>query len=182
MPRKKTFQLFREAQKVGSYGELPMLPEEYQIQLRLSRNSCHQPFYALFAPDTMLLLMSGGGSVEFRGSTVRDYQLQPGDCVYVPAGTAHRLRHSEESVVLRYVPQAPIVEGVAWHCPACERELWRKTWCTSTTITQQGYLAAAQTFNETMTLRACPACKCLHPVVDCTSFHWEEVACQALGR
>ena len=35
MPRKKTFQVLREAAKVGAYDEMPMLPEDIQVQVHL---------------------------------------------------------------------------------------------------------------------------------------------------
>ena len=35
--RKKTFQLWREAAKLGAYAEMPMLPDDKQVQVHLSR-------------------------------------------------------------------------------------------------------------------------------------------------
>jgi hypothetical protein len=178
MPRKKTFQTFREAQKLGAYAEMPMLPEETQLQVRLSRNDRAQPFYALFAKDTLLLLMSGAGSIEFRGAPIRAFGLEPGDCVYVPAGTAHRLVHAEESVVLRYVPQSPLVEGIAWYCETCARELHREVWSTGERLSQEAYVEASTRFNADARRRTCAGCAAIHPPVELGGFGWEEAAGQ----
>ena len=35
--RKKTFQVWREAVKVGAYDEMPMLPDDKQVQVHLSK-------------------------------------------------------------------------------------------------------------------------------------------------
>jgi mannose-6-phosphate isomerase-like protein (cupin superfamily) len=176
MPRKKTFQTFREAQKLGAFAEMPMLPSEIQVQVQLSRNDRPQPFFALYAQDTLLLLMSGEGSVEFRGTSVHSFPLAPGDCVYVPAGAAHRLVHKEESVVLRFVPQSPLVEGVAWYCGSCGRELYREVWNTADRLSQDAYGAACARFSASEERRLCPSCKHLHPPVDAAPFHWDAVA------
>jgi len=178
MPRKRTFQTFREAQKVGPFAEMPMLPDEFQLQVKLSRNDRAQPFYSLFAKDTMLVVMSGGGQIEFRGGSARHFDLEPGDCIYVPAGTAHRLVHDTESAVLRYVPQSPLLEGAAWYCRGCGHELHREVWNTAETLSQEGYAAACTAFNSGENRRTCAACGSVHPPVDAAPFRWEEVAAQ----
>mgnify|MGYP001549739477 CR=1 FL=1 len=57
MPRKKTFQVLREAAKVGAYDDMPMLPEDIQVQVHLSRNDKPQPFHQICDKDTQLFLM-----------------------------------------------------------------------------------------------------------------------------
>ena len=178
MPRKKTFQTFREAQKLGPYAEVPMLPDDIQIQVQLSRNDRPQPFFTLYQRDTMLLLMSGEGRVAFHGLSVRDFALKPGDCVYVPAGAPHRLLHGSESVVLRYVPQSPFVEGVAWYCEGCGAELHREVWSTADRLSQDAYGAACAGFNGSEAQRTCGACRRVHPTIDAAPYRWDEVAAQ----
>jgi len=181
MARKRTFHTFREAQKLGAFAEMPMLPEEIQVQLRLSRNLGSQPFHALFARDTLLLLLSGSGTLELRGSSVREFRLDPGDCVYVPAGTAHRLCHPDESVMLRYVPQAPGVEGAAWYCKECGIEVHRETWRTTDGSAHEGYLASCARFNADAARRTCGRCGAAHPPVEVDGFRWAELAAQCRG-
>lgn len=178
MPRKRTFQTFREARKLGPFAEMPMLPDEFQLQVRLSRNDRAQPFHSIFDKDTMLVLMSGGGRIEFRGIATRSFELEPGDCIYVPAGTAHRLVHARESAVFRYVPQSPLLEGVAWYCRACAHELHREVWSSADTLPQDGYIAATNGFNAGEPLRTCTKCGAIHPPVDTAPFRWDEVARQ----
>ena len=179
MPRKRTFHTFREAQKLGPYAEMPMLPEDIQVQVRLSRNDRDQPFFALFAKDTMLLSMSGAGKVAFRGTSIHDFSLEPGDCIYVPAGTPHRLLHEKESVVLRYVPQSPLVEGVAWFCEGCDKELYRQIWNTAECVSAQAHMGACIKFNADETLRTCKHCAQSHLPINLASFKWDEVAQQS---
>ena len=57
--RKKTFQTLREAAKLGAYAEKPMLPDDKQVQVHLSRNDRPQPFYLICGKDSLLALMSG---------------------------------------------------------------------------------------------------------------------------
>jgi len=176
MPRKKTFQTFREAQKIGPYAEMPMLPDDIQIQLRLSRNDRAQPFFALFSRDTLLLLMSGGGQLEFREAPMRTFSLEPGDCVYVPAGVPHRLLHNAESVVLRHVPQEPMLEGVAWVCEKCDRELHREIWNTAERLSQEAFAMACAAFNADERSRTCQNCGALYPLIEVSPFGWGEAA------
>ena len=52
--RKKTFQVWREAAKVGAYAEMPMLPDDKQVQVHLSKNDRPQPFYLICGKDCCL--------------------------------------------------------------------------------------------------------------------------------
>jgi 3-hydroxyanthranilate 3,4-dioxygenase len=176
MPRKKTFQTFREARKIGAYAERPMLPDETHIQVHLSRNDRPQPFYLICEKDTMLLAMSGTGRVQFKEASVRDFPLAPGDCVYVPAGAPHRLVPDGESVILRYLPREPGLEGVAWYCEACETALWRHVWDSSGAVAQTQFHTAVETFNGSADHRTCSRCGTLHPTIDPAPFAWPALA------
>jgi 3-hydroxyanthranilate 3,4-dioxygenase len=176
MPRKKTFQVLREAKKLGAYAEMPMLPEDIQVQLHLSRNDRPQPFHSIFGDDTLLLLMSGGAEVEFRAGAVERFALKPGDCVYVPAGTPHRIVPGEESVVLRYVRQPPGLEAMAWFCEACGGELHRETWDAAAMLSQDMYPVAAARFAADAAARTCKSCGAVHPAPDLAPFRWAETA------
>jgi hypothetical protein len=115
--------VLREAAKVGAYDDMPMLPEDIQVQVHLSRNDRPQPFHQICAKDTLLFLLSGGGAVELKGTPVGRFAMKPGDCVYVPAGAPHRIVPDEESVILRYKSQPAGLEGLAWFCAGCGTEL-----------------------------------------------------------
>lgn len=181
MPRKRTFQTAREARTLGAYAELPMLPEDSQIQVRLSHNSGQQPFFSLFSQDTLIFLLSGAGAIEFSDVAVRRFDLTLGDCVYVPAGTSHRLEHAQPSIVLRYVPQPDCAEGVAWRCPRCDIELFRRTWHLAGTLPQHGYLAACQAFNAQDSRRRCLRCQEILPPIDASTWSWGDIAQRAVG-
>ena len=104
MARKKTFQTFREAKKLGPYDERPMLPDDVDPQLHLSRNDRIQPFYLICGKDTLIAQLSGEGRVEFQGTSVNYHPLAPGDFIYVPAGAPHRIVPDTECVNFRYNP------------------------------------------------------------------------------
>ena len=178
MPRKKTFQLWREAAKVGAYDEMPMLPDDIQIQVHLSRNDRPQPFHLICEKDTLLLLMSGGGAVEFKGTSVDRFPMKPGDFVYVPGGAPHRIAPSEESVVLRYKPQQPGLEGVAWYCPHCGAEIYREVWDTAKAVPQDMYQKIGERFAGDAALRTCSGCGTVHPPPDLAGLRWTEAARQ----
>ena len=99
--RKKTFQLWREAAKLGAYDEMPMLPEDKQVQVHLSKNDRAQPFYLICGKDTLLSLMSGAAQVEFRGTAIDRFTLKPASFVYVPAGAPHRIVPTVTSIMMR---------------------------------------------------------------------------------
>jgi mannose-6-phosphate isomerase-like protein (cupin superfamily) len=176
MPRKKTFQVMREAGKVGAYDDMPMLPEDLQVQVHLSRNDRPQPFHQLFANDTLLFLMSGGGLVEMRNSPVERFTLTPGDCVYVPAGVPHRLLPAEESVVLRYKPHPPGIEGVAWYCDNCGAELHRDIWHADRVASQAMFHEMSTRFAADTDRRTCATCGTVLPAPDLVGFRWRDVA------
>ena len=110
--RKKTFQALREGAKVGPYDEMPMLPDDKQVQVHLSKNDRPQPFYLICGKDTLLSLVSGAATVEFKGTAVDHFALTPGSFVYVPAGAPHRIVPAETSVMMRYKQMDAGLEGV----------------------------------------------------------------------
>lgn len=176
MPRKKTFQVLREAAKVGAYDDMPMLPQDIQVQVHLSRNDKPQPFHQICDKDTLLFLLSGGGSVELKGTPVDRFALKPGDCVYVPGGAPHRIVPDEESVMLRYKPQPAGLEGVAWFCTGCGSELHRQVWNSDTTASQAMFDTASRRFAADASLRTCKGCGTVHPAPDVSGFRWTEAA------
>lgn len=178
LPRKKTFMVFREANKLGSYDERPMLPDSVQTQIYLSRNREPQPFYLVCEKDTLIAVFSGTGRVELRQTSVRFFPLEPGDHVYVPAGTPTRLIPETESVIMRYKAREPGLEGVAWYCEPCETELYRYVFDTAQTHAQEGYLAGCRAFNQDEARRRCSACGWAHPVVELDRYRWEALASQ----
>jgi 3-hydroxyanthranilate 3,4-dioxygenase len=176
MARKKTFQVLREGKKLGAYDDMPMLPDDIQVQLHLSRNDKPQPFHLICEKDTLLLVMSGAATVEFKTSTVDRFALKPGDCIYVPAGTPHRIVPSEESVMLRYKPQQPGLEAMAWFCEACDAELYREVWDTATSLSQDMFATIGARFAGDQGLRTCKSCGAVHAAPDFAGFRWEQAA------
>ena len=129
--RKKTFQTWREAAKLGPYDEMPMLPDDKQVQVHFSKNDRPQPFYLICGKDSLLSLMSGAAKVEFKGTAIDHFALTPGSFVYVPAGAPHRIVPAETSVMMRYKQMHAGLEGVAWYCDNCDAETYREVWDTA---------------------------------------------------
>jgi 3-hydroxyanthranilate 3,4-dioxygenase len=174
--RKKTFQLWREAAKVGAYDEMPMLPEDKQVQVHLSRNDRPQPFYLICGKDTLLSLMSGAAKVEFKGTGIDHFALNPGSFVYVPAGAPHRIVPSETSIMMRYKQMQAGLEGVAWYCDNCDAEVYREVWDTAAVVSQAKYEEVSSRFAADALLRQCRQCGSTHPAPDLAGFRWSEVA------
>jgi mannose-6-phosphate isomerase-like protein (cupin superfamily) len=174
--RKKTFQALREAAKVGAYAEKPMLPDDKQVQVHLSRNDRPQPFYLICGKDSLLALMSGAATVEFKGTAIDHFALKPGSFVYVPAGAPHRIVPSESSVTLRYKQMQAGLEGVAWYCDGCDAEVYREVWDTETTVPQAKYEEISSHFAADVSLRTCRQCGEVHPAPDLAGFAWSEMA------
>jgi len=176
MERRRMLHIFKVAKECGPYDELPALPDEFDLQLHLSRNDRPQPFYLICDHDTVLVQMSGEGRVEFKDAPVLYHTLEPGDWVYVPAGTPHRLVPDVESVQVRYKAQKPALEGVAWYCQRCGAELWRDEWELAREFPQEAYLRACQEFNADTARRTCSVCGAEHPSVELSGFRWHEIA------
>ncbi len=176
MERKRMLNVFKQAQEADAYDEYPVLPASIDPQLHLSRNARPQPFYLICEQDTVLSQMSGQASVEFKAASVLSYILEPGDFVYVPAGTPHRIIPQTESVQLRYKAKQSGLEGIAWYCSGCGAEVWREEWDTAEELPQEGYWRACQLFNANDTKRECGQCGAEHPPVDLTGIRWPEIA------
>jgi len=174
--RKKTFQALREAAKVGAYDEMPMLPDDKQVQVHLSRNDRPQPFYLICGKDSLLSLVSGAATIEFKGTGVDHFALTPGSFVYVPAGAPHRIVPTETSVMMRYKQMHAGLEGMAWYCDDCGAEIHREVWDTATTLPQQKYAEVASRFVADAALRTCRACGSIHAAPDLEGFRWSDVA------
>lgn len=178
MARKQRFATFDEAAKRGPYDEYPMLPAGIDPQIHLSRNDRPQPFFLICQHDTVLVNMSGEGKVEFPDGPVRYHPLVPGDFVYVPSGTPHRIIPDGECVQLRYKPEHPGLEAVAWYCDGCGAELAREVWDTALEVSQEGYLRACRDFNATADRRKCAECGHTHDEIDLAPYRWEAVAAE----
>jgi 3-hydroxyanthranilate 3,4-dioxygenase len=180
MERKRSFNIFNVARECGAYDEWPSLPEGvFDIQLHMSRNDRPQPFFLVCDHDTVLVQMSGAGRVELKEASVVYHTLEPGDYIYVPAGTPHRVVPETESVQVRYKAASPELEGVAWYCEGCGGLLWRQDWELASELPQEGYLRVCKEFNANATRRTCARCGWQHPAVDLDGLRWEEIG-QAL--
>jgi glyoxylate utilization-related uncharacterized protein len=174
--RKKTFQALREGAKVGPYDEMPMLPDDKQVQIHLSKNDRPQPFYLICGKDTLLSLVSGAATVAFKGTAVGHFTLTPGSFVYVPAGAPHRIVPAETSVMMRYKQMYAGLEGVAWYCDNCDAEIHREVWDTAMTVSQAKYADETSRFAADASLRTCRHCGSVHPAPDLEGYRWSEVA------
>jgi 3-hydroxyanthranilate 3,4-dioxygenase len=176
MERKRMVRLFEAAREAGPYDEFPVLLPGIDPQLHLSRNARPQPFFLICEQDTVLVQMSGEATVEFKDAPVLYHTAEPGDFVYVPGGTPHRIVPTTESIHVRYKAARPGLEGVAWYCPACGAELWREEWHVADELPQAAYWRACQQFNAAPDLRRCAQCGAEHAPVDLTGIRWPEIA------
>ncbi len=178
MLQKRQYLTAREAPEAGPYDELPTFPPGIDPQLCLSRNDRPQPFYLICEHDTVIVQMSGSGRVIFKGGSVNYHTLEPGDFVYVPARTPHRIVPTTESVQYRFKPDRPGLEGVTWYCERCDHELWREIWDTAEELPQEGYLRACRAFNADPALRTCRTCGEVHAAIDLAGYRWAEIAAE----
>jgi hypothetical protein len=176
MRRKRQVNIFEDAREAGPYDEFPVLPPDMEPQVHLSRNDRPQPFYLICERDTVLAQVSGDAMVAFAEGPARYFTLEPGDYVYVPAGTPHQITPRSESVQLRYKAKAPGLEGVAWYCPTCGAEVAREEWDTADELPQDAYWRICQAFNADAARRACARCGTEHPPLDLTGIRWPEIA------
>lgn len=174
--RKNAFNIFREAEKLSSFDEFPMLRPEVDPQLHLSRNEVDQPFHLTCEKDTVIGQFSGQSRVEFTDGPVRFFDLAAGEFAYVPAGMAHRVRTVEPGAMLRYKARLPGSEAVVFMCDACGGELSRHEFDASAVPPQQAYQAACEEFNGSSELRRCSACGSERALVDLSAFRWQAVA------
>jgi 3-hydroxyanthranilate 3,4-dioxygenase len=170
------FPAFKAALDAGNYTDLPELPATVDPQVYLSRNSVPQPFHLVCGKDTVIAQMSGEAVVYLKDSSVNRYNLVPGDHVYVPAGTPHRIVPLTESVQLRYKAPSAGMEGVTWFCEQCGFELARAEWDTVEVVPQRAYLETCAAFNDSE-FRTCRRCGTRHPAIDLELFaSWNDVA------
>jgi len=182
MARKRMLQTFREAEQRGPYDEYPVLPQDVDPQLHLSRNDRPQPFHLVCEKDTVLVQMSGRGRVEFRDSSVRWFTATPGDFIYVPGGTPHRFLPDGVAAQYRYKAAVAGREEVRWYCEACDGLLASDSWDTAVELPQEGYLRATRAFNADAAVRTCADCGAEHPMVDLTPYRWGEIAAEIRGE
>jgi len=180
MQRKRQVDVFEAARTAGPYDEVPLLPAEIDPQVYLSRNDRAQPFFLVCEHDSIIAQLAGRAHVEFKDSSVLSFQAGPGDHVYVPAGTPHRVLPETESIQLRYKARDAGWEAVAWYCPACGTEVHYDEWDTASELPQAAYWRACQAFNGDAARRTCPRCQTAHPPVDLDGVRWPSIAA-ALG-
>jgi hypothetical protein len=175
LDRKRFLDIFELQAAAGPYDEAPIVLAHIDPQLHLSRNDRPQPFFLICAKDTMLVALSGEARVEFKDSAVNWHPMLPGDFVYVPAGTPHRIVPSEPSLHLRYKALHPGREGVAWYCERCGTQLHRIEW-NETTIAQDGYARSCRWYAENLAGRACPVCALAAPELTLEGIRWDAIA------
>jgi hypothetical protein len=176
MPRRRMLDTFEAARRAGPYDDYPVLPAGIDPQLHLSRNDRPQPFHLVCAKDCMIVQMTGNATVEFHDSTVLKFHLNPGDYVYVPAGTPHRIMPEGVAVQYRYKAEHGGLEAVAFYCEACSGPLHRDTFDTAEEIPQRAYLRAVQAFNGSADQRTCARCGHVHALVDLQGYRWNAIA------
>lgn len=176
MPRGRMLLTFEAAKHSGPYDEYPVLVSGVDPQLHLSRNDRRQPFHVTCEKDTMLVQMSGQARVEFVDSSVRMFKMVPGDYIYVPGGTPHRIDPIEVSVQYRYKAEDAGLEAVSLYCDGCGELLFRETWHTSEEVPQRAYHRIVTRFNSEPNLRSCDSCGHTAEPVDLTDFRWQQIA------
>lgn len=174
----RNFLTFQEAAGAGPYDELPMFPAGIDPQIHMSRNDRPQPFWLVLEKDSVLVLMSGVARVEMRDSPVLWEDLIPGDFLYVPAGTPHRISPAEPSVMHRFKAENAGLEGVQWFCDQCDSSLYRRVWDTARQTPQAGYLQSCTEFNQSEPLRRCSNCTRVHPLIDLGAYRWADIDAQ----
>ena len=167
---------FQAAAKAGNYDERPMLPNDVDLQVHLSRNNRQQPFWLICEHDTLITTLSGEGTVEFKDAPVLRHTYKTGDYIYVPAGTPTRILPEKRSVQYRYKAADAGLEGVAWYCEKCGRELYREVWDTADELSQVAYQRITVKFNGNSNRRKCKGCGKVHPKVDMRGLGWEKLA------
>ena len=121
--RKNNFNLLREARKLGSFDDFPLLRSEVDPQLHASVNSVDQPFYLTGQKDMVPAQISGRARVLFTEGTARFFDLAPGEFAYIPAGAEHRVLTTESGIQVRYKARLPGSESVSLRCANCATTL-----------------------------------------------------------
>jgi 3-hydroxyanthranilate 3,4-dioxygenase len=162
--------LFSAGHKAGAWGDLPTTPAGFDPQILVSRNEGVQPFFLTCERDSLVVTLSGEGFIEFRDSNVLHFRVAPGDFVYVPAGTPHRIRAEGPMVQLRFKALHAGSEVVSWHCAECSTELWHREFDASSEIAQRVYLEATE-FNNNRPRRA-----------RCSAHRWSTSGTRGMAR
>ena len=173
---------FQAAAKAGNYDERPMLPDDVDLQVHLSRNNKPQPFWLICEQDTVIATLSGEGTVEFKDSSVLRHSYETGDYIYVPAGTPTRISPAKRSIQYRYKAADAGLEGVAWYCEKCGRELYREVWNTAEELSQSAYQRISLKFNDGVNRRKCKGCGKTHPKIELTVFAWGKIGAEIANR
>jgi 3-hydroxyanthranilate 3,4-dioxygenase len=164
---------FKVGAQLGNYEDLAVLPIDVDPQVTLSRNWIDQPFYQIFAEDTVLAAMSGETVIRMRLSTVNTLRLEGGDHAYIPAGTPHRIEPRREGVMLRYLAGDAGLEAAAWFCELCGTELYRLEWRHDHDAeAPRVYAAACARFNAATDARTCGRCGSVAAEIDLDAFGW----------
>jgi 3-hydroxyanthranilate 3,4-dioxygenase len=126
--------------------------------------------------DTVLFALSGAGHVEYKDASVLRHAYEIGDHLYVPAGVPHRIAPIAETIQYRYKLAESELEGVAWYCEQCGRELYREVWEIAAELPQAAYLRISQAFNADAARRTCKTCGAVHPVIDLAPYRWAQLS------
>jgi uncharacterized protein with PIN domain len=175
MPRRRMQSTFKLAAQIGFFDEYPVLPDGVDPQLMMSRADRPQPFFLVCEKDSMIVQMTGHARVEFKDSSVLYMATRPGDFVYVPARTPHRIVPQESSIFYRYKAEHAGLEAVAWYCAKCNEPLHRMCWDTAEELPQEGYARAISEFNDVESLRTCKECGSVHPLADVAGNNWSAI-------
>lgn len=168
--------LLAQGAELGPYDELPLIPAHIDPQITLSRNDRPQPSYLIFERDSLLGTMTGRGHLELRTATVQRFDLEPGDYVYVPKRTPHRIVPHEPMIQFRCKAQPAGLEAAVWYCDACGAELWRYEFDADVEIPQAAWWSALESFNADEPRRTCAGCGAVAPVVSTDGLRWTEMA------
>lgn len=173
MTRRRMLDAYKVGAQIGNYADLAVLPLDVDPQITLSRNWIDQPFYHIFAEDTVLAAMSGDTVVRMQMSSVNTIRLGLGDHAYIPAGTPHRIEPREEAILVRYVAGDAGLEAAAWFCETCGEELYRLEWQHDNDIEPpRVYAAACARFNAESDTRTCLRCGTTASLIDLDALGW----------
>ena len=173
MARRRMLQTFEAAKDVGNYADVPVMPVDVDPQITISRNWERQPFFLAFEEDTVIALMSGSAIVRLRDTNVTYWPVIPGDHVYVPAGTPHRLEPNEESVLIRFIGNDPAYRAAIFACERCGEELHRLEWKQDLEVEAVAiYAEVVQRFNDDETARTCRTCGTVADLISLERLGW----------
>lgn len=178
--RKNNFNLVREAKKLGSFDDFPMLRPEVDPQIHASANTVDQPFFLSGQKDMVLGQFTGETRVEFVEGPVRYFDLVPGEYAYIPAGAQHRIFATKPGTQVRYKAREPGSETVTFRCETCGKPLFSHSFDATQAPAQAGYQAACEAFNADEEKRICASCGDEAEPVALDQFRWSRVAATLL--